>query len=83
MQYEFALPSLKQSPGNTPAWSLLGNARVAQKQYARAIQCYGRVLAAAPDSAEVVNNLGVICQIRDESKRTTEFFYRAFALKPG
>ncbi|SVE63871.1 uncharacterized protein METZ01_LOCUS516725, partial [marine metagenome] len=47
------------------------------------IQCYGRVLAAAPNSAEVVNNLGVICQICDESKRATEFFYSALALKPG
>jgi Tfp pilus assembly protein PilF len=73
----------KQSPENTAAWSLLGNARVAQKQYANAIRCYGRVLAAAPDSTEVLNNLGAVHQLCGESKRAAECFRRALALKPN
>ncbi len=60
----------------------MGKAYVAQKQYANAIRCYGRVLAAAPDSAEVLNSLGSVHQLRGESKRAAECFRRALALKP-
>ena len=83
MRYQVVLRSLKQSPDNTSAWSLLGNARVAHKQYAKAIQCFGRVLTTAPNSAEVVNNLDAMHQLRGESKRATECFYRTLALKPS
>ena len=76
------LAVVKQTPENTAAWSLLGNARVAQKRYANAIRCYGRVLAAAPDSAEMLNNLGAVHQLCGESKRAAECFHRALALKP-
>jgi len=71
MRCDFVLRSLKQSPDNTAAWSFFGNSRVAQKQYANAIQRCGRVLAAAPDSAEALNNLGAMHQLRGESKRAT------------
>ena len=72
MRYEVVLQSLKQAPDNTSTLSLLGKARVAHKQYAKAIQCFGRVLATAPDLAEVVNNLGAMHQLRGESKRAAE-----------
>ena len=74
--------SLKQSLENTSAWSLLGNTRMAQKQSAKAIQCFGHVLATAPDSAESVYHLGAIQQLHDESKRANECFCDTLALKP-
>lgn len=61
----------------------MGNARVAQKQYTKAIRCYGRVLTVAPDSAEVLNNLGAVHQLRGDSKPAAECFRRALTLKPG
>ena len=53
-----------------------------QKQSAKAIQCFGHVLATTPDSAESVYHLGAIQQHHDESKRANEFFYGTLALKP-
>ena len=76
------LEIVKQAPEATAAWSLLGNARAAQKRYSDAIRCYRRVLSAAPDSAEVLSNLGAVHQLQGESKRAAECFRRAIVLKP-
>ena len=82
MRYGFILRPLKQSLENTSAWSLLGNASVAHKRSAKAIQCLGHVLATAPDSAESVYHLGAIQRLHDESKRANECFCDTLALKP-
>jgi len=76
------LAVVKQLPGNTALWSFLSNAHAAQHQYANSFRSYGRVLAAAPDSANVLNNFGAVHQLRSESKRAAGCFRRAFALKP-
>lgn len=77
------LEVLEQTPENVTALRLLGNVRVAQKLHTRAIRCYKRVLAIAPNAVETHNNLGAVQQILGNSKLAAECFRRAMALQPG
>ena len=76
------LEVLEQTPEDVTALRLLGNVRVAQKLHTRAIRCYKRVLAIAPNAVETHNNLGAVQQILGNSKLAAECFRRAIALQP-
>lgn len=79
-----AIPLLERAQAELPSQiefsAALGQAYQAEDDYLRAAACYRRVLAARPDAADILNNLGVVLKMLGETDEALACYRRAVEL---
>jgi len=79
----FALENeVKANPGNTAAWTQLGNIYFDTNQPAKSIEAYRKSLALNPSQPDVLTDMGVMLRNVKQFKEAIATFDQAIALNP-
>ena len=69
-------------PGNTSAWTEMGNAYFDSKQYEKSISAYRKSLELNPNNANVWTDMGVMYRRSDKPEEAIKAFDQAIAVDP-
>lgn len=75
--------ALREKPNDAARWTELGNAYFDEKQYAKAIEAYGRSLALRPNNPNVLTDLGIMYRENGQYEQALKSFDQAIRLEPA